>query len=44
MAKAKQAGSSQKVSFGKKRQGPGSEKKSYGPKEQKPKKYRGQGR
>ncbi len=44
MAKKASAGSSQKVSFGKKRQGPGSGKKSYGPKEEKPKKYRGQGR
>ena len=44
MAKKASAGSSQKVSFGKKRQGPDSGKKSYGPKEEKPKKYRGQGR
>ena len=42
MAKAKSAGSSQKVSFGKR--GKGKAKKSYGPKEEKPKKYRGQGR
>ena len=42
MAKAKAAGSSQKVSFGKKTQG--KPKKNYGPKEQKPKKYKGQGR
>ncbi len=42
MAKAKSAGSSQKVSFGKRSQGKA--KKSYGPKEEKPKKYRGQGR
>ena len=42
MAKAKSAGSSNKVSFGKK--GRGKYKKSYGPKAQKPKKYQGQGR
>jgi hypothetical protein len=42
MAKAKAAGSSQKVSFGKR--GHGKHKKSYGPKQEKPKKYRGQGR
>jgi hypothetical protein len=42
MAKAKTAGNSQKISFGKK--GEGKYKKSYGPKEQKPKRYRGQGR
>ena len=42
MAKSKSAGSSQKVSFGKR--GRGKAKKSFGPKEQKPKKYRGQGR
>jgi hypothetical protein len=42
MAKAKSAGSSQKVTFGKRSQG--KPKKSYGPKEEKPKKYRGQGR
>jgi hypothetical protein len=42
MAKAKSAGNSQKVVFGKKTTGKA--KKSYGPSEQKPKKYRGQGR
>ena len=42
MAKAKSAGNSQKVSFGKK--GNGKARKSYGPKDQKPKRYRGQGR
>jgi len=42
MAKAKSAGSSQKVTFGKRRQG--KYKKSYGPKEQKPKPYKSQGR
>ncbi len=42
MAKAKSAGSSNKVSFGKK--GRGKAQKSYGPKAQKPKRYRGQGR
>ena len=42
MAKAKAAGSSQKVTFGKRSQG--KTKKNYGPKEEKPKKYRGQGR
>jgi hypothetical protein len=42
MAKAKAAGNSIKVSFGKK--GTGKLKKKYGPKEQKPKRYRGQGR
>jgi hypothetical protein len=42
MAKAKAAGNSQKVSFGKK--STGKIKKNYGPKEQKPKRYRGQGR
>jgi hypothetical protein len=42
MAKAKAAGSNQKVSFGKR--GQGKYKKSYGPKAQAPKKYRGQGR
>jgi len=42
VAKSKSAGSSQKVSFGKR--GRGKAKKSFGPKEQKPKKYRGQGR
>jgi hypothetical protein len=42
MAKAKSAGNSQKVSFGKK--GTGKARKSYGPKDQKPKRYRGQGR
>ena len=42
MAKAKSAGSTNKVSFGKK--GTGKARKSYGPKAQKPKRYRGQGR
>jgi len=42
MAKAKAAGNSQKVTFGKRRTG--KYKKSYGPKAEKPKKYRGQGR
>jgi len=42
MAKAKSAGVSRKISFGKKRTGKA--KKGYGPKAQKPKKYRGQGR
>ena len=42
MAKAKAAGSANKVSFGKKTTGKA--KKGYGPKEQKPKRYRGQGR
>lgn len=42
MAKAKSAGSNNKVSFGKR--GNGKAKKSFGPKEQKPKRYRGQGR
>lgn len=42
MAKAKTAGVSKKISFGKK--GRGKTKKGYGPKAQKPKKYRGQGR
>ncbi len=42
MAKAKSAGNSQKISFGKK--GKGKARKSYGPKDQKPKRYRGQGR
>jgi hypothetical protein len=42
MAKAKAAGSSQKVTFGKRSQG--KPKKNYGPQEEKPKKYRGQGR
>ena len=42
MAKAKSAGSSQKVTFGKRRQG--KYKKAYGPKDQKPKPYRSQGR
>jgi hypothetical protein len=42
MAKAKAAGNSQKISFGKK--GEGKYKKSYGPKDQKPKRYRGQGK
>jgi hypothetical protein len=44
MAKPKSAGSSQKVTFGKRKTGPNSGKKSYGPKAQKPKQYRGQGR
>ena len=42
MAKTKSAGSSQKVSFGKK--GKGKAKKKFGPEEQKPKRYVGQGR
>jgi hypothetical protein len=42
MAKSKSAGSSNKVSFGKRVTGKA--KKSYGPKEQKPKRYKGQGR
>ena len=42
MAKAKSAGTSQKVSFGKKTTGKA--KKGYGPKAQKPKRYQGQGR
>jgi hypothetical protein len=42
MAKSSKAGSSNKISFGKR--GIGKYKKSYGPKAQKPKRYRGQGR
>lgn len=42
MAKTKNVGSNNKVSFGKR--GNGKAKKSWGPKEQKPKRYRGQGR
>ena len=42
MAKGKNSGPSNKVSFGKK--GRGKARKSYGPKAQKPKAYRGQGR
>ena len=42
MAKGKSAGSSMKISFGKRKTG--KSQKSYGPKAQKPKKYRGQGR
>lgn len=42
MAKPSKAGSSNKVSFGKRRIG--KYKKSYGPKSQKPKRYVGQGR
>lgn len=42
MAKSKSAGSSMKISFGKRKNG--KYKKSYGPKAQKPKKYVGQGR
>lgn len=43
MAKSKSAGSSFKISFGKRKSQPNG-KKSFGPKSQKPKKYRGQGR
>ena len=39
---AKNAGSNNKVSFGKRKSGKA--KKSYGPKDQKPKRYAGQGR
>ena len=42
MAKAKSAGSTQKISFGKRRVG--KYKKSNGPKEAPTKKYRGQGK
>jgi len=42
MANAKNTGSNNKLSFGKK--GSGKAKKSWGPKDQKPKRYRGQGR
>jgi len=42
MAKGKSAGSSMKVSFGKRNNGKA--QKSWGPKAQKPKKYKGQGR
>lgn len=41
MAKAK--GTSNKISFGKRKSQPNGQK-SYGPKSQKPKRYRGQGR
>jgi hypothetical protein len=44
MAKQKSAGSSQKVSFGKRRLNKPNGTKSYGPKAEKPKQYRGQGR
>ena len=44
MAKAKSAGSAQKVSFGKRKTGKLNGQKAYGPKAEKPKKYRGQGR
>ena len=44
MAKAKSAGSTQKISFGKRKGGKPNGKKSYGPKSEKPKQYRGQGR
>lgn len=43
MAKAKSAGKSIKIKFGKRKSHPNG-KKSYGPKEQRPKRYRAQGR
>ena len=44
MAKAKSAGNSQKVSFGKRKAGQSAGKKSYNKHSPKPKEYRGQGR
>jgi hypothetical protein len=44
MAKAKSAGTSEKLTFGKRKEGPGSGKKSYNKHSPKPKAYRGQGR
>jgi len=41
---AKQKGTSNKISFGKRKTGKHNGKKSYGPKSQKPKRYLGQGR
>jgi len=42
MAKTKNVGSNNKVSFGKRKSGKA--QKSFGPKAEKPKRYRGQGR